>query len=173
MGAGKSTVGRLLASRLGYEFIDTDILVEKLLGKKISQIVSLYGEAFFRTHEAQIVQNTATRERNRVVALGGGAVLNSDTRTIIKNTGVLIYLRTTPQSIHDRINSEVQSRPVLNGVAGAALLPKLISLLEQRSKIYEESHLKTDTDQKTPLEIAAELQILLGLTEMSTPHNHR
>ncbi|HAG08836.1 MAG TPA: shikimate kinase, partial [Desulfotomaculum sp.] len=101
MGVGKSTIGRLLAYRLGWEFIDTDARIEELAGKTIPQIFAQEGEACFREKESQLVKELARQEK-LVIATGGGMVVNPVNAALLKQSGIFIYLVADPAVIYRR-----------------------------------------------------------------------
>ena len=97
MGAGKTTIGKLLAKHLGRNFYDTDFEVEKRTGVKIPVIFELEGEAGFRKRETAAIQDL-TQLSNIVMATGGGAVIAEENRRLLQDSGTVIYLR---GSVHD------------------------------------------------------------------------
>ena len=117
MGAGKSTVGRDLAARLGRPFCDTDKLIEKRAGLTIPEIFDALGEDGFRRLEAEVIREVA-EEEGLVVALGGGAPLQDGNWYRLKESGVTVYLREAPEALHARL-SKSEGRPLLAGYAGA------------------------------------------------------
>jgi shikimate kinase len=155
MGAGKSTVGALLAGRLGLGFHDVDAAIEAAAGKPISEIFIDEGEDHFRTLERQAVAD-ALATRDGVVALGGGAVLAGETRDRLAGHTV-IYLSVELADAMKRVGLG-QGRPLL------ALNPRatLKHLLDQRRPLYEKvaTHV-VRTDGRTPEEITDEIIALL------------
>lgn len=112
MGAGKSTVGRTLARRLGKLFIDSDHEIEKRCGVKIPTIFEMEGEEGFRRREASVIDDI-TQQKNIVLATGGGSVLLPENREHLKERGVVIYLRATPHDLWLRTRHD-KSRPLLS-----------------------------------------------------------
>ena len=158
-GAGKTTVGALIADLLGVGFRDNDADIEAQAGKAISEIFIDDGEAAFRAVEAAAVERVL-REFSGVVSLGGGAVLDSRTRERLARHRVL-YLRVGLTDAVRRVGM-ARSRPVLTLNPRAALR----ELLEQRTPMYEQvATITIDTDGRSPEEIAAqatrELEVLL------------
>jgi shikimate kinase len=150
-GAGKSTVGRLLAERLGVAFRDTDADVEQSQGKSVADIFYDDGEERFRELERAAVA-TALSEHDGVLSLGGGAVLAPETRALlVGHRVVLLNVGLGPAA--KRVGL-ARDRPVL------ALNPRasLHLLLEQRLPLYREiATLEVDTDDKTPEQVAVEV----------------
>lgn len=134
MGAGKTTIGRLLAQALGYEFVDTDRELEARSGVLIATIFSIEGEDGFRRREAALLDELSQR-RGIVLATGGGAVLSAETRQRLKERGLVVYLRATGDEIHRRTRND-RSRPLLQT---ADPRRRIDELLQQRQPLYEEA----------------------------------
>jgi len=111
MGAGKSTIGRLLATSIGFEFIDADRELEVRSGVSISTMFEIEGEAGFRRREAALLDELSQRP-GIVLATGGGAVLDALTRERLRDRGLVIYLRATPDEVFRRTRRD-KSRPLL------------------------------------------------------------
>lgn len=131
MGAGKTTIGRLLAKQLGMEFYDSDIEIERKTGVKIPLIFELEGEAGFRRRETVIIEELSQLD-NVVVATGGGAVLLPENREFLKSNGKIIYLRGKVSDLYQRTCND-KSRPLLQG---SNLKQKLEQLYRARDPIY-------------------------------------
>ena len=145
MGTGKTTIGRALASSLSRDFIDTDSLVEKRVGKSISRIFSEDGEAFFREAEAKIVKEVCG-VRSSVVALGGGAILNPESSGLVKENSVVVLLRSSVETIIAR-TSYNKLRPLLD-VRNEGLEQRVATLLAERENAYSDAkdiEINTDT----------------------------
>ena len=150
-GAGKSTVGPLLAARLGLGFLETDREVEAAAGKPVGDIFVEDGEAAFRALEREAVAR-AVASHGRVVALGGGAVLDPGTQRLLAGLRV-VYLATGFAAAAKRVGMDTP-RPLLIGNPRA----KLRELLEQRLPIYEKlAQITVTTDGRAPDEIAADV----------------
>lgn len=133
MGAGKTTIGRQLARRLGRDFFDSDQEIEARTGVKIPTIFEIEGETGFRQREAQTIAEL-TRGSEQVIATGGGAVLNPETRSILKTTGWVVYLDVPPLLLYERTKHD-RNRPLLQ-VENP--LKKLEDLYAQRDPLYRE-----------------------------------
>ncbi len=112
MGAGKSTVGKLLAEKLNYNFIDTDELIARKCGKSIAEIFKEEGEVIFRELEIQVIREIAT-VKNTVIACGGGVPLNQINIDRLKQTSTVILLNTNKDIVLQRISTDNQTRPLL------------------------------------------------------------
>ena len=133
MGAGKSTVGRHLAERLGKRFIDADRELEARCGVAIPVIFDIEGEEGFRRREALLLDEL-TQENDVVLATGGGAVENAETRAALHSRGVTIYLYASPGELSHRTRND-RNRPLLRNVDAKS---KLAELLERREAWYRE-----------------------------------
>lgn len=140
MGAGKTTVGRQLAKRLGRPFLDSDHEIEARTGVRIPTIFEIEGEAGFRRREAQTIAEL-TAERGIVLATGGGVVLNPDNRRHLRETGWVVYLNVPPALLYERTRHD-RSRPLLRVEDPLARLEELHA---QRDPLYREiAHLVVD-----------------------------
>lgn len=150
MGSGKSTIGPLLAEKLGYTFVDLDREIELIARKPIEAIFEEGGEGAFRALEADRLKETRLLERV-VVATGGGALAARDTLKLAKGIGYVIYLRLDPKVLSERLKGTLR-RPVLNGangnlLKGEALYRRIVMLLAERLPYYEQAHLILDVDE--------------------------
>lgn len=134
MGAGKTTVGRLLAKRLKGRFVDSDHEIEARNGVTIPTIFAIEGEAGFRQREAQIIDELS-KEPGLVLATGGGAVLNADTRARLHSRGFTVYLCAVPEVLYERTRND-RNRPLLQV---EDRLEKLRALYTQRDPLYRET----------------------------------
>jgi shikimate kinase len=159
MGAGKSRVGRALASLLGFDFVDTDALVEKAAGMRVAEIFAREGEAGFRRRERDALARLP--ERRCVVALGGGAVVAAENRALLAKKGRLVWLDACPETLADRVG-EAEERPLLAGLDRAGRVAKLAALAAERAPAYARAELRVATDGRTVEEICAELAVALA-----------
>lgn len=141
MGTGKTAVGKRLAERLGWKFIDTDGEVERITGKTISQIFNEHGETGFRSEERRVIQKLAL-SRRLVIATGGGAVLDPENIVGLKKNGVLICLNAKPEIIHSRVKSK-SGRPLLDG--DNDVINRIGELLIKRAAAYQTADFNVDT----------------------------
>jgi len=128
-GAGKSTVGVVLAKQMGMQFIDTDILLQVREQATLEQIIERQGYLALRTIERQIIQQLDVQ--NSVIATGGSAVYNDDAMQNLQRLGAIIYLNVSPKQLSERLGDFMQ-----RGIAAAANA-SLEQLLEERIPLYE------------------------------------
>lgn len=133
MGSGKTTIGRILAKRLGLAFMDTDREVEERTGVSIPTIFEIEGEDGFRKRESQVVEDCA-RMSNWIVATGGGIVLRPENRDNLTKSGFVVYLNVPPHILWERTRSD-KNRPLLKVDDP---LRKLQQLFAQRDPLYRE-----------------------------------
>jgi len=133
MGAGKTTVGRQLAKRLGKAFCDTDREIETRTGVRVAVIFDIEGEAGFRKREAEAIEQMTARD-DVVLATGGGAVLDPRNREVLKTRGFVIYLHAQPTVLCQRTRID-RSRPLLQGGDPRDRLEKLYA---ERDPLYRE-----------------------------------
>ena len=159
MGVGKSSIGRRLAARLGVPFVDADTEIEKAAGMSIPDIFARHGEADFRSGEARVIARLLDGGP-QVLATGGGAVMNADTRQQIKAKGVSIWLNAELDVLMRRINKRKNDRPMLQTADPAA---RLRELLVEREPFYALADL-TVQSQEVPHE-AIVTDIMMSLSE--------
>jgi shikimate kinase len=141
MGAGKTTVGRSLARRLGLAFVDCDRALVERTGVPIATIFEIEGEAGFRKRESAVLAELAGAD-NQVVATGGGVVLSKENRALMRESGTVVYLRARLESLWERTRND-SGRPLLATPNPRATLAEL---LEARDPLYNEvAHLVVDT----------------------------
>jgi shikimate kinase len=133
-GSGKSTVGRQLARRLQLPFFDSDHEIEQRLGCSIREYFAREGETAFRDVEAEVIAELA-RGSQAVVATGGGAVLREANRRALRETGKVIYLRSTPEEVYRRVRNDAQ-RPLLQVEDP---LQRLRTMHAERDPLYREA----------------------------------
>ena len=152
MGVGKSTAGRLLAETLGWPYVDTDEEVPRRAGKSFQEIWEHEGETGFRKLEAEAVADVAVRPGPTVIALGGGAVLDENSRRTVKGSGLVVWLRADPGTLFGRLGQQAGAgRPLLRQGPEEALR----RLSEARAPVYEATaDLVFDVDRMNPRDVA-------------------
>lgn len=147
MGAGKTTVGKLLSRKLGYVFFDTDQLIEKQAGMSVSRIFETMGEEKFRSLETEILKGAWTKEENWVLSVGGGLPMKEENRKLLRKIGTVVYLRVQADTVLERLKGDT-SRPLLQG---DNVKERVDALLEYRGTRYEDgAYFAVDVDGKTP-----------------------
>ena len=133
-GSGKTALGRRLAQRLDWPFVDLDHVIEERAGCTIRELFEREGEAFFRDMEQRVVAEFARGEQQAVIATGGGAVLRPENRAALRAGPRVIYLWSSPESLYRRLRHDVK-RPLLQV---ADPLARLRSLYDARDPLYRE-----------------------------------
>ena len=157
MGAGKTSVGKLLAKRLGKTFFDCDQELERATGVKIPVIFEIEGEAGFRAREARMLAELVSR-RDIVLATGGGAVLHADNRKLLAGNGVVVYLRAVVADLWQRTRHD-RNRPLLKTAEPRAMLEQLFA---ERDPLYRGvADIIVDTGSQSLGSLAQRLEQLL------------
>lgn len=160
-GTGKTTISRLLARQLGWTSVDTDDLIESRAGKSIKEIFAEDGELRFRDLEVEVIR-AAVEPAERVLALGGGAVMREETREVLRGCDV-VWLRADAATLLQRIQLDPATgarRPNLTAAGGLA---EINQLLAERNPIYETTaDYVVDTSDKSPDQLVAEIRSLLS-----------
>ncbi|TCS81382.1 shikimate kinase [Pectinatus cerevisiiphilus] len=155
MGTGKSSVGRLLAEKLSYAFVDTDALIEERAGLSIPQMFAKFGEKYFRQREKDIIKETCNRTHT-VISTGGGVPIFEANRQILQNgRNIIVCLRANIPTILNRTKGR-GDRPLLKND-----LHKMQALLKQRMPFYNQADFIIDTDELSPLQIVNEIMVYL------------
>ena len=154
MGVGKTSLGKLLASKLGRAFIDLDEKIEQDAGISIPKIFEMHGEKYFRELEKAAVREVTAR-KNIIIATGGGTVKDAENLRLLKNSGVVICLTADAEEIFKRTEKRGE-RPVLDG-GGSERLATIKKLLAEREKFYGQADFKIDTTEWSPLQIVNEI----------------
>jgi len=168
MGTGKSAVGRLLAERLGVRFVDLDDVIEEAAGMPIPEIFASEGEQGFRRREREAVATLAECQ-DRVIATGGGAVLDPENVRNLRAGAIVVCLTATPETILDRIGSEMH-RPLLQV---PDRLARIRELLEQRAAAYAQADLCIETSESDVKDIAERIVRHFRLEPAETPGTSR
>jgi shikimate kinase len=164
MGAGKSTIGPILANTLGWDYFDLDKVIEERTGKKIKQIFEENGEKFFRDTEKNVLTELSKGE-NLIISLGGGTIANPSNLKILKFSGEIVYLKVSPEEIFKRVAYK-KDRPLLNtGEQKASrelLMEKIYRLYNERIRFYEQADIIVDTDNSSVGQTVDEISRLIA-----------
>lgn len=155
MGAGKSTVGRLLATKLGFQLTDTDQMIESRTGKAISDIFEQEGEAQFRLMEHDLYIDVSTAN-SVVIATGGGFPCHNDLMVNMLRDGTVVYLKGDAESLFQRIQGNPETRPML-GTDPEAYLKTIKTLIISREPIYAQAHITIEISGKEADSVAVEI----------------
>jgi len=159
MGTGKTSVGKELSRRLGYQFIDTDDLIEARAGMPISFIFKEKGEDYFRTVEKAVVAEVSQKD-DVVISTGGGVIKNRENVENLRQRGIIIWLKADPEIILKRVMLEGGKRPLLDV---AEPLNEIKKLLMEREGLYMQADVSINTNYISPGETAEEIVEKLGI----------
>lgn len=166
-GGGKSTVGRHLARRLGWGFVDSDTLIEQRIGESIRGYFEREGEDRFRDLEQLVIQELTSQTGSRVIATGGGACLREANRLALHSRCTVVYLRSTPEELHRRLRHDTH-RPLLQV---ADPLTRLRNLYAERDPLYREcSHFVIETGRPSVTTLVNMILMQLELAGIVEPN---
>ncbi len=163
MGAGKSTVGRRLAQRMNLQFVDADDEIEAAAGMRIPEIFDAYGESHFRDGERRVLQRLLAEPR-QVIATGGGAFMNEDTRRLIATEAISVWLKADLDTLVRRCAKRTD-RPLLQGGAPRDILS---GLMARRYPVYAEADLSVESGGDTHDVVVDRIITALGTKIQST-----
>ena len=163
-GAGKSTVGPIVAAKLGIPFIEMDTLVQEAAGLPIDQIFELHGERYYRRLERETLQSILTRSRASVVAAAGGVVNEPSTWKALLDRATVVWLRASPEDHWRRVVEQGDRRPMADNPDAMA---ELRAMLASREARYAQAHIVVDTARLTPPSVAEAIVMELA------PHEER
>ncbi len=153
MGVGKSTIGRLLARQLNMPFFDSDREIEFVTGADIPWIFDVEGETGFRVREARMI-DTLTQRHSIILATGGGAILNEQSREFLHSRGIVVYLRASINQQLERTGKD-KNRPLLQTENPMAKIKELFKI---REPLYRETaHIIIDTSRRSPRSVSQEI----------------
>jgi shikimate kinase len=156
MGSGKSTVGRIVATRLGWTFADLDRVIAEQAGATIAEIFAREGEEAFRHRETEAIRG-ATALRRTVVATGGGAACREPNLSLILSAGPVVALSVTPEEAVRRTRGP-GGRPLLpGGASGPDRLRAAEALLRDREPFYARAHARVETEGRSPETVAGDV----------------
>lgn len=180
MGAGKTTVGRIVADRLARRLVDTDDELRNWTGKSIPELFAIHGEDGFRRLEHEVIREVA-RCTDLVVALGGGAVLRTDNVAALTLTGVIVHLDAPAEVLAARMSAdEITDRPLIADTGGpdgavdtSALVARLVARRTERAERYAEASQLAVDAARAPEDVADEIVTwAAGVGDVLTPSEH-
>ena len=157
MGAGKSSIGRRLAARLGLAFVDADAEIERAANATIPEIFETHGEAYFRDGERRVIQRLLDGS-SKVLATGGGAFVSPETRAAIRESGVSIWLKADRELILHRVKRR-SNRPLLKTADPGAVIDRLLA---EREPIYAEADIHVQSRDVAHDVVIADIVVALG-----------
>jgi len=151
MGSGKTTIGPILANSIAYDFVDLDHTIEAAVGKTVREIFREQGEAYFRGLERDLIAGLAVRPR-MVVSLGGGSLVDPACLQTVLTSGILVYLRLTPDQLFQRLHRR-SDRPLLADAEGNRLTEdelrrRIHELFVAREPVYSRADIIIETDER-------------------------
>lgn len=152
MGVGKSSVGRIVAEQLRFEFVDTDDLIAERVGKSVSEIFAAEGEPGFRAHERAVVADLASRDK-LVIATGGGLICDPANLENLRSHALIVCLWASPNTIWERVRNQ-NHRPLLKSPNPQATIAELYA---KRGPAYRQAGVLVGSDLRTPREVAAQV----------------
>ncbi|MDE5412283.1 shikimate kinase [Alkalihalobacterium chitinilyticum] len=155
MGAGKSTIGKIIAEKLNYKLLDTDAKIETTKHKSIAMIFQEEGEAAFRSYETDVLKKLPVE--NTIVTTGGGIVVNEVNREIMREKGSIVYLHCDIERILERTKGDT-TRPLLQNKSKE----QVNELFLQRKPFYEDADYKIDTTNLSISEIVDKILLILN-----------
>ena len=161
MGSGKSAIGRTIAKTLARRFIDTDRYLERKVGKTIAEIFEQDGESQFRAYEKEVIKKVS-QYIGIVIATGGGAIKDPENFKYLKESGWIIALYASPETLYNRISGK-RTRPLLLNQDDP--VKKLEEIQNERKTIYAKADFQVDTENKEINQIADEIISLLNINK--------
>ena len=161
---GKTTLAKGLAARLGWDWIDADVQIERRAGKSIARIFAEDGEPAFRDLEAEVTAELCRRD-GLVLAAGGGAPMRPESRRAMRASGKVVWLKAQPETVLGRMSSDETTAGRRPELTDKGPLEEIAHLMGRREPIYRESaDLEVDTEGKTPEQLVAEILDRLELS---------
>lgn len=157
MGSGKTVTGKALAASLDYAFVDLDAVIQAQEGRTVPEIFAGSGESHFRNMETSALEHFS-KQREQVIATGGGIILNEENVRRMKKTGKVVLLKASPESLWQRVRYS-KDRPLLNKPDPFGALQQILS---DREALYEKAcHFSVVTDGKIAEDVASEIREML------------
>lgn len=154
MGSGKSTVGRMLARKLNFRFVDTDTEIEQRSGMTVGELFSVRGEAEFRQLEQDVLAEIVARTENLVVATGGGMPCFFDNMEVMNRSGLTVYLKMSPEKLAARLEHGKSKRPLLRDKSQEELTEFIRENIARREPCYNRAGIIIDGERVSDQSIA-------------------
>ncbi|MDR1485747.1 MAG: shikimate kinase [Planctomycetaceae bacterium] len=165
-GTGKTTVASILSERYSIPAIDSDKEIERESGMSIAEIFSRHGEVGFRDIEESVIARILANSKEIILASGGGAILRESTRNKFRKTGQVVWLQASPEVVLKRMQNDVASLTTRPNLTSLLPLDEIISLIEKRKPLYEQTATFTiNTDNLTPTQIADNCKLFFQKTQ--------
>lgn len=162
-GTGKSTVGRLVADRLGWTFVDADKELERRERRTIADIFECDGESTFRQIEEALLEELLQSGDHAVIASGGGAILSEQTRARMKSSGPVVWLTAPVETLAKRVTTDAQSASQRPSLTGKSIADEIAQVLAARRRLYQEvATITVPTQDQTPAQLADQIVERLG-----------
>jgi len=145
MGSGKTTIGKHLSGQIGFGFVDTDRFIEKQQGMTVPEIFAQHGEVAFRDMERNVLQEIQKLDYT-VVATGGGMPCYNDNMDLMRSSGKVVYLKTSPKTLSRRLLRSYKVRPLIKGKTEKELQQYIIEKLNEREHFYNRAHFVVPTE---------------------------
>jgi shikimate kinase len=159
---GKTSVGKNIAGKIGWEFIDADDLLMKKTGETVSEIVARDGWPAFRKIEKDVLKEIC-RGRGQVIATGGGVVLDDENIDRMRQSGIVVWLRATPETILKRMHRDTKNTDLRPSLTKHSMETEIKTTLEQRTSLYAIAMtVEVDTENKPLHEVSLEVLTILG-----------
>jgi shikimate kinase len=162
MASGKTTVGKELATAMGYDFLDLDEYIEKKHKKTIKQLFELQGEGYFRLIESEALREVAAIDGNFVIASGGGTSCFYNSVDFMNKEGVTIYLKMEVAELVARLINSKNDRPLLWGKNKQELTDYILRVLDERKKYYEKAKITVNAADLNPAQLAETIKAAIG-----------
>jgi len=159
MGSGKSTLGKKISELMNVSFIDLDSKIERREGKSVSEIFAERGEEYFRKTESETLRETG-RNRNAVIATGGGAPCFHNNMKWMNENGITLYLEAPAGELYHRLLKEREIRPLLASLGDVALFDFIMSSLAHREPFYAQAALRLSLKSATPANVLSRIKAL-------------
>ena len=160
MGSGKSTLGKRIATTIGYRFIDLDKAIEEHSQLSVAELFKQMGEAYFRQVETEVLRKISTTTKV-IVALGGGTPCSMENLEIIRATGSSIYIKIPPRGLQNRLLHSKTIRPKIQGIKGDDLLEFIEKELKIREPFYSQANMIIDGQNYDKERLIEKVEMLL------------